>query len=410
MYWKWHVGLGRELGLAFWATVFLEATYGTYIGIWSLWIEQLGAPIVIVGLVLGASGVVRPFVLGPSSWLAERFGTRRLVIGARVLALSGLLVASAAGTWSILLITVVTNALGEVVFPFVHAYVADHAGEEKARAFALIFSVGPSLALMVSPLVAGGLIAMFGIPASLVLAATTTAGALVFLTLMRFPGAKEHDRGTLDASYRAAVRETELRRIFVTHGVTILTLALGVSLIPNFLNDVRGLEAATISTLGAGAALGSTVYGLVLARVGRLQRAPFIGAAIAVLAVATSLGLFASQASVSLIGLAFILRGGLFSAWVLFLTALGESSPAHLRSRAFTIVEIMGGSALSFGPVIAAQLYRIDPVAPIIVSAIASVLLVPYILHGHIQRTVVGRLHVPSSKPNPEATLGDEQE
>jgi hypothetical protein len=76
----------------------------------------------------------------------------------------------------------------------------------------------------------------------------------------------------------------------------------------------------------------------------------------------------------------------LFSAWALFLAALGESAPARLRSRAFTVVEILGGSALSFGPVIAALLYRIEPVTPIVVSAVGCLLLIPFILQGHRKR------------------------
>ena len=47
--------------------------------------------------------------------------------------------------------------------------------------------------------------------------------------------------------------------------MAVLTLALGTSLIPNYLNDTRGLEAATISTLGAGGALGSAVFGILKA-------------------------------------------------------------------------------------------------------------------------------------------------
>ncbi len=393
MRWQWHFGLGRELGLAFWATLFLEATFGAYIGIWPLWIERLGAPITVVGLVLGTSGIVRPFVLGPSSLLADRFGTRRLIVAARLCALGGLLIAALAQSWPVLLITVVANALGELAFPFLHAYVADHAGEDRVRAFTLIITVGPSLALMVSPLIAGALIAMFGLPAAFVLAAATTAAAVGFMSRMRFTESHERADAASAASYRAAFAEPEVRRIFITHGLTIFTLALGTSLIPNFLNDTRGIEAATISTLGAGAAFGSALFGLIITRSRRLQGAPFIGAAIAVLAVALSLSLFATQTAVPLIALAFVLRGGLFSAWVLFLAALGESAPAGLRSRAFTVVEILGGSAISFGPVIAAQLYRLDPVAPIVISAIGAVALTPYILQGHRRRRSSDQAH-----------------
>ena len=386
MRWQWHIGLGRELGLAFWATVFLEATFGAYISVWPLWIEQLGAPITVVGLVLGASGIIRPFVLGPSSALAERFGTRRLILATRSCAILGLLVAAMAQSWPILLVTVMTNALGELAFPFLHAYVADNAGEQRVRAFALIITVGPSLALMVSPLLAGALIALFDIPAALVMAAVTTAVALGFISRMRFTEAHERSDADGDATYGAAFREPEVRRIFITHGLTLISLALGTALIPNFLSDMRGLNAATISALAAGGALGSALFGIFITRNRPLQGAPFVGAAIAVFSVVVSLVLFASQSALPLIAMAFVLRGGFFSTWALFLAALGESAPSRLRSRAFTVVEILGGSALSFAPVVAALLYRIEPVTPIVVSAITSALIIPFILYGHRKR------------------------
>jgi hypothetical protein len=70
-----------------------------------------------------------------------------------------------------------------------------------------------------------------------------------------------------------------------------------------------------------------------------------------------------------LLSFAYFLRGGVFSAWALFLAAMGKVAPAHLRSRGFSIMEIVGGSAMSLGPVVAAQLWRIDPRSPLVVSA-----------------------------------------
>ena len=57
---RWDLGLGREIGLTFWGMVLLEAAFGSYMGVWPLWIERLGAPITVVGFVLGSSGVIRP--------------------------------------------------------------------------------------------------------------------------------------------------------------------------------------------------------------------------------------------------------------------------------------------------------------------------------------------------------------
>src|SRR3954465_14280336 len=79
----WHLGLGPELGNIFWAMTGIEATFGAYGGIWPLWIEALGAPVTIVGLVLGASGLFRLMMLLPSAALADRFDPRTLILIAR---------------------------------------------------------------------------------------------------------------------------------------------------------------------------------------------------------------------------------------------------------------------------------------------------------------------------------------
>jgi hypothetical protein len=62
----------------------------------------------------------------------------------------------------------------------------------------------------------------------------------------------------------------------------------------------------------------------------------------------------------------------MFSTWALFLAAMGGVALPRLRTRAFAMVEILGGSAVSFGPVIAAVLYDIDPPLFLIVSGAAS--------------------------------------
>src|SRR5215213_9701895 len=110
MRWQWHIGLGRELGLAFWATVFLEATFGAYISIWPLWIERLGAPITVVGLVLGASGLLRLLTLAPSAALADRIDPRRLILAARSLTALGMITAAFATHWTMLAPMVIGSA------------------------------------------------------------------------------------------------------------------------------------------------------------------------------------------------------------------------------------------------------------------------------------------------------------
>ncbi len=369
---RWDMGLGRDLGLAFWAMTCFEATFGAYTSVWPLWIEALGAPIAVVGLVLGSAGFVRPFVLGPSSSLAERFDRRTIMIVARLCGVGGMAVAALAQTWHILFVTVVLNAMSEIVFPTLQTYVAERAIENRARAFSMIVNVGPSLALIVTPLLSGLLISIWDMRAAFVLGALTSVASIAIMSRMDFspPPADPDDTDTTVASYRSVFRNIRIRGLLGLHGATILSLAVGVTLIPNFLKDARGMDPALISTLGALAAVGTGLFGLLVNRTPALSNLPLRSAAMACGAISVGLLMFVLADTMPWIIVAFLLRGGMFASWAMMLAEMGERAPSRLRSRAFAVMEIMGGSAMAFGPIIASQLYRIDPSTPVLAGAI----------------------------------------
>ncbi len=170
-------------------------------------------------------------------------------------------------------------------------------------------------------------------------------------------------------TYRKVLQHRGIRSIIVLHCATIAALAIGVALIPNFLEDERGISPSTIAILSSGAALGTVAFGVISSRNRVLRQSPVFAAAIATLLVVLGFVIVGTQGTLPLIAIAFVLRGGVFSAWALFLAALGKVAPVHLRSRGFTIMEIIGGGAMSFGPIVASQLWNISPTSPLFVAA-----------------------------------------
>lgn len=368
---RWDVGLGRDLGLAFWAMTLFEATFGAYTSIWPLWIEDRGAPIALVGLVLGSAGFIRPFIIGPSSWLTERFDRKRLLIASRICGMAGLTIAAFAQVWQILFVTVLLNAMSEIVFPVMQTYVAERAVEDRARAFSMVINVGPSIALIFTPLISGALVALGGMQLAFFLGvATSFASILVMLNMdLSLPPADETAGETTRGTYQEVLAKGPIRNLLILHGCSILALAIGVTLVPNFLKDTRGMDAAIIATLGAGAAVGTLIYGLLVSRTPSLSNNPLRAAAISCAATAVGLIIFAFSYTIPWIAFAFLLRGGMFATWAMLLAEMGEIASARLRSRAFAVMEILGGSAMSIGPILAAQLYRVDPATPVIAGA-----------------------------------------
>ena len=376
----WHLGLGPELGHVFWAMIFVEAAFGAYMGVWPLWIEALGAPVAVVGLVLGSSGLLRLLALGPSALLAERFGARRLILLARAAAGAGMVSAALATHWTHLFLMVVGSAIGELAFPLTQAHVSARCGEARVRAFTLVFNTGPAVALGLSPLVAGGLVALWGMRAAFAFAALCTLISMAFFSRLvpaPTPAAAARSRGS---SYREALAVPPVRRTVLLQFATIFTLALGTSFVPTFLADERGLSPASITVLASLGAAGSVLFGLAVARTARLQRAPFAGIAIATGLVAVALVAFAASDAYWLIGLAFLFRGGFFSSWALFIAALGAIVDAPHRARSFAAGEMLAGMAFSFAPMLAGQLYGVRPALPLLAATSLSLVLIPVLL------------------------------
>ncbi|MCO5222109.1 MAG: MFS transporter [Thermomicrobiales bacterium] len=364
----------------FWALILIEAAYGAYLGILPLWIEKLGAPIAIVGLLLGANGILRLFVLFPSTNIANRFGYRRTTMVARLAAFLGLMAAALATQWQQLLLLVVGVAIGEIVFPLLQTLVAAQAGAQRMRAFALIFTVGPSVALAIGPIAAGVLVALAGMRAAFVLAAVLTALSVIVLSKIEEPAELRSRDDSQQAGYREAMSDYRIRTISLLLVGVVFTCSLGVAFIPTFLEDVRGYRPASIATFSALGAVGSALFGMAVARTRRLQKEPFLAVAISVGCIVIALILFHISALLPVILFAYLLRGGFFSGWAMLNASLGVSAPARLRARGFVLVEMIGGLASSFGPIVGGVLYARRNTLTLEVAIVLGLGLIPAIL------------------------------
>ena len=374
------LGLPQPVVPIFWALILIESAYGAYLGILPLWIEELGAPIAIVGLLLGANGILRMFVLFPSANIASKFGYRRTIMVARAAALLGLMAAALATRWQQLILLVIGVAIGELVFPLLQTLVAAEAGEQRMRAFALIFTVGPSIALAIGPIVAGVLVAVAGMRAAFLLAALLTAASFYWLRKIEEPASHKERDLSQQAGYREAMADYRIRTITLLLLGVVFTCSLGVAFVPTFLEDVRGYQPASIATFSALGAVGSALFGIAVARTRKLQKEPFLAVAIALGAIVVSLSLFHASALLPVIFFAYLLRGGFFSAWAMLNASLGVNAPARHRARGFAIVEMAGGLAASFGPIVGGLLYARSNTLSFEVAIVLGICLIPVIL------------------------------
>ena len=140
------------------------------------------------------------------------------------------------------------------------------------------------------------------------------------------------------------------------------------------------MDAAVISAMSAIAAVGTASFGLAVARLTRLQQAPFYAVAFAVGLTAIGFALFRSTTFPPLLAIAFFCRGGLFSSWAMLSAALGDLASAAHRARAFAFCEMAGGLAFSLGPMVAGPLYDRRATLPFEAATALAVVLIPVLI------------------------------
>jgi len=271
--------------------------------------------------------------------------------------------------------------MAEVTFPVIQSYVAQHSTEQdRIRSFTLVFNVGPSFSLAISPLLAGGVVALFGVRGAFALTALFCVGSIYAVS--RFdPDVKTQTGEQKPASsYREALSQRNVLILLGLQGAMIFFLAIGIAFIPTFLEDVRGIEPAVIAVLGAFPAVGSAVFGLIASRNARIQNNPLIGIAICTGITVMGLFIFRQFSQPPLLALAFFFRGGFFSAWIMFIAAIGSASNPLHRARSFASSEVIGGLCYALGPMAAGLLYSVRPELPFEVSIVLGALLIPLLL------------------------------
>jgi MFS family permease len=367
-------GLGRSGYIVFWAMVFNEASFGFYQTLMPLYIESLGASPGLVGLVIGISGLIRLCFLIPAGTLAERLPLRPLIIGGRGVTILGTLLYFVAQEWWHLLPAMVLMAAGNVVWPAISKVIADSTHEgNRTRAFTLIYTVGPSVAMLLSPAIGGVMADRISLRSIFLAAAVSQIIAVVLFSRLR--PAEHHEGVRVTRTYREALSHRPVQLIALLQFCVLLVLTTGFTLVPNFLEDERGLSAGTIGQLGSLVAVCSVLLGIVIAKV-KLFAQPLNALLLSASFSPLAYILFIGGDATWLFALAFFCRGGYLVSWGIFYAALGEVTPDHLRARAFALLELLGGAGFALAPFVAGALYEVGPTMPIWASLIAYVPLV----------------------------------
>ncbi|MDQ3549781.1 MAG: MFS transporter, partial [Chloroflexota bacterium] len=274
-----------------------------------------------------------------------------------------------AQTWWMLFPAILVMSAGNIVWPSVSKVIADSTdSRSRTRAFTLIYTVGPSIALLLSPSIGGIMADTISLRSIFFAAAVAQIVSVVLFSRLR-PVEHTGDEKVESAGYRAVLRYKPVVVICGLFLALLLVLTTGYTLVPNYLEDEHSIGIGTIGQLGSIFAVGSVLLGVLIAKVKRF--APPLNALLLTTSMAPlAFLLLLGGGSTWVFALAFLCRGGYFVSWGLIYAILGEVAPERLRSRSFALAEVLGGFGFGIAPFIAGALYEIDPTLPLVVALI----------------------------------------
>jgi MFS family permease len=301
---------------------------------------------------------------------ADRYSRRFMIWGATSLSVPSVLVYLISDTWWHLLPGLVLGALANVSVPAISSYTAEAAPpRDRVRAFAMVYTVGPSAALIVAPIIGGWLseatsLQFLFLPTAILYA----LGTAVFWLISERPHAPRAERPS--SSYGDAIRNHSVLMASLLQMLVLFILTMGITFIPNYLQDEHGASLAQIGQFGAIGAVGSILLSMSVGRMKWLS--PTRGIALASGAIGLVCLATVLVSELWLLAMFFLLRGGFNVAWSLFAAVLGDTVPERLRGRSFAMAEFLGGIGFALAPFVAGPLYGIDPKLPLIVTAVGA--------------------------------------
>jgi DHA1 family multidrug resistance protein-like MFS transporter len=366
------LGLGKDVTCLFWALSVFNFGFGLYAYLFTIYLEDLGATAFQIGLMVGAQGLLRIAINLPGGIIVDRFSRKKIILVTTLITIPAAASYGLAQTWWQALPGMLLIVLGNLGTPAFSSYLAEAGAEtNRGRAFSLVYVIGPSVALALSPVTGGWLAGATSY--RVVFFASATAFAVSTIFLVRLSERPLIHHGASAARYRDAMKVPVIRAIGALQFGILAVLMIGTTLLPNYLKEVHQIGVGTIGWFGSIAAVGSALISLGVARIKVITTIRTIG--LAPICVGLLCGVTLLTGNPLVLAVAFLGRGGFMVAWSLFAAVLSDTAPPRLLSRAFAFSEFLGAIGLALAPFIAGALYDWRRGAPLLVTCLVTPLL-----------------------------------
>jgi len=345
----------RDIKLMTLAVFLWGAGDGLFFYIQPLYIEELGANPAQIGGLLSLMGLVTGLAFIPAGYLADRLPRKPLLLGGWVCGSVSMLICGLAQDWRGLIPGLVLYGLSAYCMPVVNAYLATAAGGHSLERVFTTTAAAYTAGMILSPAV-GGMLADSVSMRAVYLAAAGVFALSMTAVLAIAPqrpdsrqGPQSNLRLLLNGRFLGFVAPV-LLAFFAMH--------LVFPLVPNYLADVRGWSTLQIGVLGSVAAVGTTLFSLLLGRVrGKRSRGLLLGQGL----VWLSAGMVLWAPGLAGVALAFLLRGGAAACRALTLGEANRGLALGATSTTVVLSQVLAYATAGF-------LYALQPALPFLAA------------------------------------------
>ncbi len=318
-----------------------------------IYLQQLGAPPLQIGVILGAFGAMTTLAHIPAGYLADRIGRRPMLIASWVTGVLATLLMAFALSLPIFVVGILFYGLTNFVVSPMDSYVTAARGKwSLARVFTFM-SMAYNAGALLGPITGGWIGDHYGLHSIYFI----SAGIFFISTLLVLSiKAQPRDHHDPENPPQSLLKNSHYLGFLAVYFVVAFATYLAQPLSPNFLRNQHGLSLSAIGELGSVSALGITLFSYLL---GKLEaRSGFILGQIGSAAFALILW---RASDFGLFTIGYLLLGGYR---VLRNLGVAQVRPFVHESQmgvAYGIAETIGSSTFLLAPPLAGYLYTIAP-------------------------------------------------
>ncbi len=366
---NWWRTLNRDQRLLLLNSTATGFAVGLFAYLQPLYIESLGAMPEQIGLTLGLSGLIVTLLYIPLGLWADQRGRKPLIVWGWALSAAMTLAMAGAPDWRWFIPAYTLYLLSNFAVPALQGYTAATTTPRAVGRLFTLLALGNSAGSIIAPAIGGWIGEAFGLRA-VYLAAGLVFGAGTLLTLVPLtPQPPAGSKGVVVSLLKSSRAHSNAllgnRRFkFEIAFVLLMFIAtdIGTVLIPNFLEDVRGLSVAQIGTLSSLGTLGIALLTFIVGRLPTERRLPLF---ITQITAGAALLLWLLAPGLIWIGLAFLIHGGNRAFRPITAGRLANTLAPESMSFGFGFYQTAQQLGLTISPYAAGLLYARDPHWPL---------------------------------------------